>query len=270
MTTTTAPIRVLLPLPALGYEATEAGVPWKVMTDAGIEVVIATPDGKPATADITTATGEGLGWLGPFFRAAKVSRNAWEAFTASEAYRAPIAFDAIDIDAFDAVCIPGGHHHAMIPYLENERLQARIADFYAAGKLVAAICHGVLMAARCRRPDGRSILAGHTVTVVPGHVEPLIQRLCAKKMGDPRFGYLYDLTAEEEVRELMAGEGELVVKRMPLLKDAPGKEHRGLVFVDGNVLTGRMPHDTWTFAKTLVEQLEARASIAVEVEAAAA
>lgn len=52
--------RVLIPLPAFGFDPTEAGVSWKVLTDAGHRVCFATPTGAPATADLRMITGEGL------------------------------------------------------------------------------------------------------------------------------------------------------------------------------------------------------------------
>jgi putative intracellular protease/amidase len=55
--------RVLIPLPACGFDPTEAGVAWKVLSERGHEVVFATPDGKPASADPIMVTGKGLGLL---------------------------------------------------------------------------------------------------------------------------------------------------------------------------------------------------------------
>jgi protease I len=251
--------RVLLPLPAVGYECTEASVPWQVLTSAGHEVVFATPDGKPAQVDRSTSTGEGLGWLGMLFKAAKPSFAAHAAMVESSAYQAPIRWDAIEVDQFDAVVIPGGHHQEMAPFLASKVLQERIAEFAEKEKIVASICHGVPLAARSKGTDGRSLLADRRVTTVPAKSENQVQKMCSKRMGHERFGKPNPLTAEEEIRQLMAGSGELVIVRMPLLKDGPGKEERGLCFVDGNIITARMPHDSWCFAKNVAEQLAARA-----------
>lgn len=43
--------RVLIPLPALDFDPSEAAVSWKVLWSAGHIVIFATPDSKPAAAD---------------------------------------------------------------------------------------------------------------------------------------------------------------------------------------------------------------------------
>src|SRR5438045_8840077 len=51
--------------------------------------------------------------------------------------------------AFDALLLPGGHRaRGMREYLESEILQRHVASFFDKEKPVAAICHGVLLAAR--------------------------------------------------------------------------------------------------------------------------
>ncbi len=52
----------------------------------------------------------------------------------------------------------GGRHWArgMREYLESNDLQRITAEFFADEKPVAAICHGVLLAAAAKRADGRS------------------------------------------------------------------------------------------------------------------
>ena len=52
--------RVLIPLPARDFDPTEVAVSWRVLSNAGDEIVFATPDGKPAAADEIMVTGRGL------------------------------------------------------------------------------------------------------------------------------------------------------------------------------------------------------------------
>ena len=254
-----APRRVVLPLPAHGFETTEASVPWKVLTDAGCTVTIATPDGAVAQPDETTLTGKGLGMLGYIFRAQKPARAAYAAMSQSASFQAPVTWSDINADDFDAIVIPGGHHQDMRPFLESVVLQAAIGEFFAQDKLVAAICHGVLLAARSTGTDGNSVLYGRRATTVPAATENMVWKMCHKKVGHERFGKPYDLTAEEEVRELLASPDDLLIAKPGLRKDAPGKEARGVCIVDGNFLSSRLPHDAWCFAKTVAETLLARA-----------
>ena len=75
--------RVLIPLPAHGFDPTEAAVPWKVLSERGHEVVFATPDGKPASADPIMVTGKGLGLLKSALRADANGRVAYAEMLAS-------------------------------------------------------------------------------------------------------------------------------------------------------------------------------------------
>ena len=40
--------RVLIPLPERDFDPSEAAISWRVLTDAGIDVKFATPDGVPS------------------------------------------------------------------------------------------------------------------------------------------------------------------------------------------------------------------------------
>src|SRR5205814_186800 len=48
----------------------------------------------------------------------------------------------------DALVLPGGHAKKMRQYLESGDLQSFVADFFDSGKPVAAVYHGVVLAAR--------------------------------------------------------------------------------------------------------------------------
>jgi protease I len=248
-----------MPLPAVGYEATEAGVPWKVLHDLGARITFATPNGAVSKPDTLTATGKGGGWRGLLFKADKPALKAWREMEASPEYQAPLCYEEISCDDFDVLVLPGGHHHGMREYLGSEILQRRVADFFAARKLVAAICHGVLLAARSRRADGRSVLHGCRTTIVPTATENMVFRLCAKKFGND-YGKPYKLTAEEEVRSLLASPEDLVVAAPPLRKDAPGRTDNSLCMVDGDYISARMPHDAWGFAALVEKEVRTRFS----------
>ncbi|MBW2552219.1 MAG: hypothetical protein JRE73_15990, partial [Deltaproteobacteria bacterium] len=85
--------RVLIPLPARGFDPTEAAVPWKVLFERGHEVVFATPDGKPASADPIMVTGKGLGLLKSVLRADANGRAAHAEMLASDAFQNPVTYD---------------------------------------------------------------------------------------------------------------------------------------------------------------------------------
>lgn len=57
-------------------------------------------------------------------------------------------------------------------YLESELPQRLVAEFFAAGKAVGAICRGVVLAARATDPGtGRSVLHGRRTTALTWALE---------------------------------------------------------------------------------------------------
>ncbi len=172
--------RVLVPLPALDFDPTEAAVSWRILTAAGHAVHFATPDGRPARADDMMLTGRGLDLWGPvpglrnwpliglLMRANREARNAYAEMVADPHYLAPLRWDAVDPTAFDALLLPGGHRaRGMRAYLESEVLKGLVAHFFDAQKPVAAVCHGVLLAARSTSSrTGRSVLHGYQTTAL--------------------------------------------------------------------------------------------------------
>ena len=131
--------RVLIPLPAQGFDPTEAAVPWKVLSVRGHEIIFATPDGKPPSADPIMVTGKGLGLLKYVLRADANGRAAYAEMIASDAFQNPITYDEAARGAFEALVLPGGHDKCVKPYLESEALQQIAADFMTANKPVGAV-----------------------------------------------------------------------------------------------------------------------------------
>lgn len=138
---------ILIPIPSTDFDPTEAAVPWRILTTAGHTVSFATPDGAAGAADPLMVTGKGLGPLAPLLMADRHGRKAYALMTRSAEFQRPLRYDAVRSSDFDALLLPGGHAPGMKPYLESALLQGQVAQFFAANKPVAAICHGVLLAA---------------------------------------------------------------------------------------------------------------------------
>lgn len=162
-------------------------MPWKVLVAAGHAVRFATPDGAPAEADDLMTSGEGLDpWgfvpglrrlaaFGRVLRADGAARTAYAGLQAAPEFRAPMPWDAIDLDTVDGPLLPGGHRaRGMRAYLESPVLQAVVVEAFRRELPVAAICHGVLLAARSVDPDtGRSVLYDRRTTSLTWRQERL-------------------------------------------------------------------------------------------------
>ena len=282
--------RVLIPLPARDFDPSEAAISWQVLSSAGHAVTFATPDGRPAAADDMMLSGEGLDlWgsiplfkklplIGLLMRANRDARNAYAAMIVDRNYAAPLRWDAIDSSAFDALLLPGGHRaRGMRDFLESDLLQRCVADFFEAQKPVAAICHGVLLAARSTSAkSGRSVLFGYKTTALTWALEnsawkvasitrfwdPNYYRTYLEKAGEPD-GYM---SVQQEVTRALANPADFldVPKADPdfrrktsgLQRDTMADARPAFVVQDRNYVSARWPGDVHTFAKTFAGLLK--------------
>lgn len=239
---------ILVPLPAEGFDPTESGVPWRLLTARGHTVVFATPDGRPASADPRMVTGRGLGILAPMLRANADGRAAYLAMRESRAFNAPIAWDEARPEDFDALLLPGGHAKGMRPYLESPALQKLVVAFMSASKPLAAICHGVVLAARSRLPSGRSVLHGRKTTALTKQMEMTAWRLTALYLGD--YYRTYPTPVEDEVKSALAQPSDFLAGPTSFARDSERKPEIGFAVRDGNYLSARWPGDAHRFALT--------------------
>jgi putative intracellular protease/amidase len=275
--------RILIPLPARDFDPSEAAVSWQVLSKAGHVVVFATPDGRPATAYDLMLTGEGLDlWgevpllrklplVGLLLRANRDARNAYAAMIADPGYASPLRWETVDASAFDGLLLPGGHRaRGMRDYLESRTLQRCVVDFFEAQKPIAAICHGVLLAARSlSKRTGRSVLHGYKTTALTWALEnsawkvarvtrfwdPSYYRTYLEKAGEPD-GYM---SVQQEVTRALArpddfldvprSDPEVRRKMSGLQRDTIEDARPAFVVQDRNYVSARWPGDAHTFAK---------------------
>jgi len=245
---------IVMPLPRRDFDPTETGVPWRTLRERGHRIVFATPDGQPGEADPMMVTGKGLGILKRVLKADGNGRRAYDEMTQSDEFQKPIVYDEIRETDFDALLLPGGHAKGMRPYLESARLQAAVAGFFAQRKVVGAICHGVLLAARSRIATGRSVLHGRKTTALTKLMEMSAWAVTAFYLGD--YYRTYPQTVEDEVRAALARPEDFVAGPVALTRDSPGRLEAGFTLRDGNYLSARWPGDAHRFAGELARMVE--------------
>jgi protease I len=248
---------ILIPLPSGDFDPTECAVPWRRLSESGVEVLFATSDGQQADADARMLDGKGLGLWAPFLRADRRGRDAYAAMAGNRGFRAPIRHDEARAGDFAGILLPGGHAPGMKPYLESPTLHTLVAAFFADDKPVAAICHGVVLAARARGVDGRSVLYGRRTTALPAWMELAAWRLTRARLGD--YYRTYPATVQDEVTAALAGPADFVVgphwSPSGFLRDRPGMTGVGFTVRDGNYLSARWPGDAHRFADEFLAML---------------
>jgi putative intracellular protease/amidase len=289
------PRTVLIPIPSNDFDPTEVAVSWKTLKEAGHQVVFATPDGRPGQADPLMVSGQGLdlwGWmpllkamplLGLALRADARGRAAYAALLDDAAFQNPVSYAGLSANAFDGLLLPGGHAPRMKAYLESRILQSFVADFFETpgaqghARPVAAICHGVVLAARSvSSKTGHSVLHGRRTTALTWRQERsawLLMRW-AGRFWDAGYYRTYaeapgqpvgHCSVEMEVRRALAEDGHFLDvpagavhhfrKTSGLFRDGPTDTRPAWVVRDGNYLSARWPGDVHAFAQGFAAML---------------
>jgi putative intracellular protease/amidase len=283
-------MRILIPLPARDGDPSEIAVPWRVLRAAGHELVVATPQGTPAQADPVMLSGEGLDpWgcvpglrklrlIGLVLRANATARSAWRELEGDADFAKPLAYAALRAQDFDALLLPGGHAQGVREYLESADLQRVVAAFFDAQKPVAAICHGVLLAARSIGKNGHSVLHGRKTTALTWKLEKSAwdltrffarwwdrhyYRTYSEQPGEPA-GYR---SVQAEVTRALADPADFrdvessdFRRGAGLFRDSATDASPAFVVRDGHYVSARWPGDVHAFAHAFADLLRETAS----------
>lgn len=282
--------KILIPIPNLDFDPTEVAVPWRVLTQQGHQVVFATPDGKQGRADDFMVTGEGLdiwGWIpllkklklvGLTLRANSDARDAYAALELDSAFQAPLKYEDLLVENFDGVVLPGGHRaRGMRSYLESQLLQKFVGSFFDSGKPVAAICHGVVLAARSISPKtGKSVLYGRKTTALTWKMENTATMLMkfAGRVWDADYYRTYTekkddakgfrsvqsevtraLVRPEDFLDATSDLPDFFRKDSGLFRDTEQDSRAAFVVTDGNYVSARWPGDAHQFALAFAKLL---------------
>jgi putative intracellular protease/amidase len=132
----------------------ELAAAYYVFIDAGHDVTLASPKGGKPPIDPKSANP-------PFDTPADHRFDADE--HAQTAFVNTVVLKDISADDFDTVFYPGGHG-PLYDLTPDPTSIALIESVYAAGKPVAAVCHGVAVLLRVKDTDGRPLVEGKHVT----------------------------------------------------------------------------------------------------------
>jgi putative intracellular protease/amidase len=264
-------------------------VSWQVRTSKGHTGVFSTESGKPAVADDIMVTGRGLDpWarvpglgrlvvIGRFLRANRDARDAYAQMVASPEYRQPVEWATATLEGVDCLLLPGGHRaRGMRSYIDSDVLQRLVVDAFSRGMLVAAICHGVLLAARSvDSATGRSVLYGHKTTALTWDLERRAWHLARvtrfwdrdyyrtypERPGDPA-GYMSveaevtrALANPSDFRNVVPGSPHLRAKTSGMARDTVTDGRPAFVVDDGTYISARWPGDAHTFAAAVSARL---------------
>lgn len=253
-------MRVIIPLPDQDFDPSEAAIPWQHLKAKGVQVLFATPAGKKAVADPRMVYGNGLGVFRSQLMARADAVQAYKAMEKEEAFLFPMIWDAVNVHDFDGLLLPGGHAKGVREYLESPVLQKLVVSFFHADKPVAAVCHGVLLAARSIDPlTGKSVLYEKQTTCLLHKQERLAYHLTRLWLGDYYLTYP-GTTTEKEVISFLKDKTQFHSGPFPFARDKEADTKHSFIVCDGNYLSARWPGDIYRFAQKFYELVKARAT----------
>jgi protease I len=248
--------KILIPMPSYGADPTEVAIPWQLLSLKGYHPTFVTPDGKKATLDAVMLNGKGLGIWRSLLKTRKDASDACSAMQQTSEFCSPSRYDAVSAENFDALLLPGGHDKGVREYLESETLQNLVVDFFEQKKPVAAICHGVVLAARSINPStGRSVINNYETTCLLKSQEMAAFQLTRLWLKDYYLTYP-DITVEDEVRGALDTVENFKAGPKPLLRDDLEHLSRGFTVRDRHYLSARWPGDAYNFSLEFIRMLE--------------
>jgi putative intracellular protease/amidase len=221
----------------VGFWWSELTHPYHVFTEAGYEVAIFSPDGGPCTGDAMSDPRDASGYA--------ASDLISMGFIATPALAALVATTrpATDImlDDFDAIVVAGGQA-PMFTFADAHGLQAKFVEFFSAGKLACALCHGTAILRYARLANGDLLAAGRTVTGFANVEEDFADNAVWSLGLLPRDRHVMPWRIEDELKRLGANYIQSGL-------------WRGFAVRDGNLITGQQNFSGEETARLIVETL---------------
>ncbi len=221
----------------VGFWWAELTHPYFHFTEAGYEVEIVSPNGGPCIADAMSNPEDESQWQAEDV----ISRGYLHdpAFTQLVEHTASV--DGLDVDRFDAIVVAGGQG-PMFTFESATNLHAKFVEFYEAGKLAVALCHGTAILRYARLTDGTPLVQGRTVTGFANVEEDAADEAVWSIGAMPRDTHVMPWRIEDELRQLGANYIQAGV-------------WKGFAVRDGNLITGQQNFSGSETAQLVLETL---------------
>jgi putative intracellular protease/amidase len=213
---------------ATGYWAEEFANPYEILTEAGHEVVVATPNGVTPNVDMMSLRPAMVGGEKEALELEAIIRSA-------EAMRRPLKLSDVRLEDYDAVYVPGGHGPMADLAFDADAGRLLTAQL-ASGNPLFIVCHGPA-SMLATRIHGVSPFKGYRVTGFTNEEEEAVGVAS-------RATWLLETDLKEKVG----------------VDFSRGEIWKPYMVEDRNLVTGQNPASAAVLAERLLEVLESRAS----------
>jgi putative intracellular protease/amidase len=206
----------------IGFWLEELSAAYYLYKEAGAEVVLASPQGGGPPVAPRSLAG---------FAMSEASLRFLRDTKALAALGRTARLAEIFPESYSALYYPGGHG-SLWDLPRNRDSLHLIEGMFAAGKPVAAVCHGPAALLHARRKQSIPLLAGKAAT-------------CLTNSEEDKAGFRDELPfmLEDELRNTW-------------VRFERGKDFESHVVVDGNLVTGQNPASTEDTARRVIRMLQ--------------
>lgn len=223
----------------VGFWWSELTHPYFVFTEKGYEVELFSPQGGRCEADGMSDPRDASGYSSSdLISMGFIATPKLAALVESTKKVADI-----DVAKFDAIVVAGGQA-PMFTFEGATDLHKKFAEFYEAGKVAAALCHGVAILRYARLSNGELLVKGKTVTGFANVEEDFADNAVWGMNLLPRDKHVMPWRIEDELKRLGANYVQAGL-------------WRGFAIRDGNLITGQQNFSGSETAELIAQTLGA-------------
>ncbi|MDE2579824.1 MAG: type 1 glutamine amidotransferase domain-containing protein [Hyphomicrobiales bacterium] len=221
----------------VGFWWSELSHPYLAFTEAGYAVEIFSPAGGRVEADAMSDPRDASGYSASDLTSLGfINTPALMAKLGDTGKVADIA-----LDRFDAIVVAGGQA-PMFTFADAHDLHKKFVAFYEAGKVAAALCHGVAVLRYARLSNGDFLVKGKTVTGFANVEEDFADNAVWSYDLLPRDKHVMPWRIEDELKALGANYIQAGLWKSFAVRD-------------GNLVTGQQNFSGAETARVVIEAL---------------
>ena len=221
----------------VGFWWSELTHPYFEMSEKGYEIEVFSPNGGKCEADAMSDPRDASGYSASDLISLGFIHSPSHAALVENTK--PVA--DIDVNQFDAIIIAGGQA-PMFTFEQATDLHQKFVEFYEAGKIACALCHGVAILKFVKLSNGEYLAKGKTVTGFANVEEDFADNAVWSYGMLPRDQHIMPWRVEDAMKEIGANYVQAGM-------------WRGFAVRDGNLITGQQNFSGSETARLVIQAL---------------